>query len=335
MTKLGELAEQALEEIVQPELDVNRFIMSSPLAADEHPAAVFVALLSKKNTSKSIAMLNKIAKFFTSDKLDAVVFAWGNLRYQHAMAFRAKMQEVYSPGYVNLMLGQIRGVSKHAWQLGHMSAEDYQRIRVVRNIAHNDDTVGRSVSTKEISRLFTSFPDTEIGDRDRAILALLYGCGLRRGEICGLRLKDYDKGLKRLRVARKKGRVQYVYLSKGVQIALDKWMAYDGKILEDLGPMFYSLTNLEVNEEPVRPLCSDSIWRITKKAIKNSGIEGFTPHDLRRTYCTNLLSNGVDISIVQKLMGHKSINTTVRYDKRGEVEKQEAVAHLDDIPVLF
>lgn len=335
METLGELAEQALGEIVQPELDLDRFIISHPLAADEHPAAVFVALSSKNSTAKSIAMLNKIASFFTNGKLDAVSFAWGNLRYQHAMAFRTKMQEVYSPGYVNLMLGKIRGVSKHAWQLGQMSAEDYQRIRIIRNVAHNDDTVGRSISPRDIDRLFMSFPDTVIGDRDRAILSLLYGCGLRRGEICGLRPKDYDKSLKRLRVARKNGRVQYVYLSKGVKLALDKWIAYDAKILEDFGPLFYSLTSLETNSEPVRPLCSDSVWRIVKKAIKNSRIEGFTPHDLRRTYCTNLLGNGVDISIVQKLMGHKSINTTALYDRRGEKEKQEAVAHLDDIPVVF
>lgn len=335
MTELMELVEQARNTTAVPDDgDIDRFIMPHPLAADHHPAAVHVALVSKNNTRNVIGILNKIANYITGGTLDATNFSWGNLRYRHVMKVRQHMSEQYKPGYVNQILAHLRSVSLHAHHLGQMSADDYLRIKHVKNVPSIDETCGRSVSKQDIERLFMSFPDTLVGDRDRAVVALLYGCGLRRSEICKIRTCDYERDLNRLRVFQKRGRIKYTYLSKGVKKALDLWINYHGDITNFKHPLFWSLGNKESGGDR-KKLHPDSVYRILKRSIENAGIKTFSPHDLRRTYCTNLLENNVDIAIVQRLMGHKSVETTIRYDRRGEEAKQKAVEMLDDIPITF
>jgi integrase/recombinase XerD len=70
---------------------------------------------------------------------------------------------------------------------------------------------------------------------------------------------------------------------------------------------------------------SDTVWRIIQKRAKMAGIESFSPHDFRRTFCSDLLDAGVDIVTVQKLAGHSSPTTTAKYDRRGEETKRKAV----------
>jgi integrase/recombinase XerD len=72
----------------------------------------------------------------------------------------------------------------------------------------------------------------------------------------------------------------------------------------------------------------DAVWRILQKRGKLAGLEAFSPHDLRRTFCSDLLDAGVDIVTVQKLAGHASPVTTAKYDRRGEEAKRRAVQKL-------
>ena len=77
-----------------------------------------------------------------------------------------------------------------------------------------------------------------------------------------------------------------------------------------------------------RCMSSQAVLLIVQKRAQQSGVESFSPHDFRRTFCSDLLDAGVDIVTVQKLAGHASPVTTAKYDRRGEAVKRRAVQNL-------
>ena len=77
-----------------------------------------------------------------------------------------------------------------------------------------------------------------------------------------------------------------------------------------------------------RYLSSQSVLLIVQKRADQAGVKTFSPHDFRRTFCSDLLDAGVDIVTVQKLAGHASPSTTAKYDRRGESTKRNAVQNL-------
>ena len=75
-------------------------------------------------------------------------------------------------------------------------------------------------------------------------------------------------------------------------------------------------------------MSSQAVLLIVQKRDQQSGVESFSPHDFRRTFCNDLLDAGVDIVTVQKLAGHASPVTTAKYDRRREAVKRRAVQNL-------
>jgi integrase len=73
----------------------------------------------------------------------------------------------------------------------------------------------------------------------------------------------------------------------------------------------------------------DAVNAIAKKRAEEAGVDSFSPHDLRRTFCSDLLDANVDIVTVQKLAGHSSPTTTAKYDRRNEEVKRAAVQKLE------
>jgi integrase len=75
-------------------------------------------------------------------------------------------------------------------------------------------------------------------------------------------------------------------------------------------------------------MVKQSIYDMLARRAKQAGIENFSPHDLRRTFITDILEAGADLSTAAKLAGHKSPQTTMRYDKRDNKVKMQAVSLL-------
>jgi len=148
--------------------------------------------------------------------------------------------------------------------------------------------------------------DNAFESRDRAILELLYSCGLRVSELVGINLNDLDLNSMSVKVLGKGNKERMVPLGSKACSAIETYLRQrlDLKPKED---------HLFVNSRGGR-LTTRSIDRIIKKYAVRAGIpKNISPHVLRHTFATHLLGGGADLRAIQEMLGHKSLSTTQRY----------------------
>jgi site-specific recombinase XerD len=152
----------------------------------------------------------------------------------------------------------------------------------------------------------------------------MYSCGLRREEVTKLDLADFDENNRKFVVHGKRSKERTVYLAGGAVGALHDWLKVRG---EDPGPIFMEI-NKGSNLVLGKRLTNQEIYHLLKSRAKRAGVERFSPHDIRRTFISDLLEAGVDIANVARMAGHSSADTTARYDRRPEQAKQRAAMSL-------
>jgi len=163
-------------------------------------------------------------------------------------------------------------------------------------------------------------PDTLKGKRDRAILSVFLYHGLRREELCSLKVKDIceRRGVKHLRIHGKGGKLRYVPLHPETAGRIDEYLEASGHKEQFPTPLFRPVKN-NVDGNTDGAITAGSVYReVVKKYGEQVGLtmERFAPHALRATAATNALENEADIAKVQEWLGHANIATTRIYDKR-------------------
>ena len=309
-------------KLAKKKATISDLILSAPLTIEQHPVAVYLAGLNTKDGRRTMRQtLDKLAEIMTG-QADAFACNWGAVRFQHVMAARAVLMERYRPATVNKYLSALRGVMKAAWLLGYLSAEDYHKAVSIQSVRNQTLPAGREMERTEILQLLQACQqdDTVSGRRDAAIIAILYGTGLRRAEITQLMLADYDAGQQRFIVHGKGQKERYAYMSADVQHLVKAWLEERGN---GTGPFFCPIS--KAKRILPRQLSTQAIYYILQKRGEEAELAHFSPHDLRRTYVSTLLDKGVDISTVSRMAGHANIQTTTRYDRRADhVQKQAA-----------
>ncbi len=304
------------------------------LSLDRHPLAVYVAALpsdhSKRGATdaarRALAMLlDRGRDEIGPDVLRA--FPWSRLRYQHVQAIRAGLlKSGASPSTINTTLSHLRGVVREVWRLGYMGADEYERVRDVGNVKAETLPAGRALPSGELRAIFDNCAvgRSPGGSRDAGLFAVLYGAGLRRSEAAALNLSDFDRETGELRVRQGKGRKdRLAYATNGAAEALAAWLEARGTAP---GALFHPVTKggriepRRVTPQAIRDACA--------RRAEAAGVKHFTPHDLRRTFVSDLLDAGADVGSVQKLAGHANVQTTLRYDRRPETAKRKAAAML-------
>lgn len=304
--------------------------------AQQHPALVYLASLSPGSRRTMKAALDAMAALLTSGRCDALSLDWGEVRFQHGAALRAVLAEKYAPATANKMLAAWRGTLKAAWRLGILGSEDYGRAADLGSVRGETLPKGRALPGGELRALlavcandiYKDATPRPAGVRDAAILCVLYGGGLRRSEIIGLDVADYDRQNGALTVRRGKGsKARITYLPAGGQTRVARWLELrEQKGLPNEGPLFHPIHRSgKIFEER---MTDQAILALLQRRALGAGIRAFSPHDLRRTFISDLLDAGADIATVQKLAGHSNVQTTARYDRRGEVAKQRAASLL-------
>jgi site-specific recombinase XerD len=295
--------------------------------AERRPAVVYLARFGSPHSRLNLkCSLDLVARLASGGRSDAFGFDWPALRYEHVNAIRAALTERYAPASVNRHLAAVRGVLKECWRLGLMLAEDYQRAIDVEPARGTRLPAGRALSADELRRLFEACADgSKLGARNSALLAVLYAAGLRRSEIVGLSFGDWNPTDNALKVRGKGNRERLVYLNNGSLSAFEAWLAIRGQA-DGAAPIFVALDYDDELTE--RRLVPQTIFDTLKALGRKAKIDAFSPHDLRRSFISDLLDAGADIATVQRMAGHAKIETTARYDRRGERAKSQAATLL-------
>lgn len=332
--------EQIVVSII-PTTEILPFAEATPLTADRNPAVAYLSSLRVSGRQAMQFALNTLATELSGGHYDAFSFPWQTLRYQHTRAITTRLYELtkqtesgetvqrFSGSTVALIVTALRRVLKECWRLGLITAEEYQRAADVKPQRSQPLPKGRMLKDQEVEALLDScHKDQEpSGLRDAALISVLYASGLRRAEVVKLKLSDYGGEEQSLLVrSGKGGKDRITYLGAGTASVLEEWLGVRG---DEAGALFCPIRK---NNKIVlsRNLTPQSVLWVLQRRATEAGLIGegeslsFSPHDFRRTFISTLLENGNDVVTVQKLAGHSNIQTTARYDRRGEEAKKRA-----------
>ena len=185
------------------------------------------------------------------------------------------------------------------------------------------DALPRAISYADAERLLTQGPEegSEHYRRDRLVLELLYGAGLRVSELIGLKWEDVELEERILRVMGKGSKERIAPFGVPAQKLLEEWR--DITRVDDNGPLF------PPGKKGAERLTVRTVDRIVTRAARRVGLHGVTPHTLRHCYATHMLENGAPLKVVQDLLGHDSIAATQRYLRitPSQIKKSYLSAH--------
>lgn len=221
-------------------------------------------------------------------------------------------QRNYAPSTINLRLAAVRRLAYEAADAGLLSPDLAACIRRVKGAKRLGVRLGNWLSLEESRKLIDVPQGTSLRAlRDRAILAVLLGCGLRRVELSELRLEHLQRREGRWVVGDLIGKCRHlrtVPMPDWVKAAVDSWVTQaaisDGALFRAIG---------KTGKPWGDGFTPKVVWSVVKMAARGSELDAVAPHDLRRT-CARLCHQAVgEIEQIQFLLGHQSVQTTERY----------------------
>ena len=220
-----------------------------------------------------------------------------NPNYRSALRFLAKLKkEGYSNKSLNLVVQALK--SYFRFEGLDEDAEKLKSPKVPRSLP-------KSLTREDVKRLLNAVPLTR--KRDRLIILLLYGTGLRVSEVCNLKIKDIDFN-------------RGVLTVKGGKGAKDRIVPLSGSLLKEIDEyletrkdgseyLFVEIRREEKDKSSPKTVCS------LFKKYGNTANVSVTPHMLRHSFATHMLERGIDIRVIQEILGHSSLSTTQIYTK--------------------
>jgi len=216
-----------------------------------------------------------------------------------------------APGTINVRMAAVRRLAYEAADSGLLSPELAAGIHRVKGVRKLGSRLGNWLTAGEAAALW-QVPDgqTLTGKRNRAILAILLGCGLRRRELAELTLESLQRREERWATVDLigKGRhIRTVPVPNWVKETLDAWLTAAGI---ESGPLFQYVCR--AGKPWGHGISEKTVWRVVKKTAASMNIPRLAPYDLRR--CARLChDSGGELEQIQFLLGHASVQTTERH----------------------
>ena len=221
-------------------------------------------------------------------------------------------QRQYAPSTINLRLAAVRRLAYEAADCGLLSPDLAAGIRRVKGARRLGVRIGNWLTAEEGRRMIGAFGASALKQRrNRAMIAVLIGCGLRRAEAAALKFEDVQLREEHWVIADlngKGGHIRTVPMPNWVKTAIDEWAILAGI---NSGPLFRAIN--KAGRVWGNGFTPKVIWSIVKEGAANCGLVGLAPHDLRRTCARLCHQAGGELEQIQFLLGHVSIETTERY----------------------
>lgn len=217
-------------------------------------------------------------------------------------------------------VSHIRGLLDYAWRSGRSDRNVLDGFSLHDRVRK---TPPRVLTLDEAARLVKACPSRSPAQRrSRLVVLLLYGCGLRTSELCGLDVPDVDLETQELLVKKAKGnRQRTIPVPTAVWTELLAYLAARGG---KRGPLFRTQARRA-------RIAVTEVGQIVKAAVDRAGIEGkITPRTLRHTFGTHLMDRGVDVAVIASLMGHRTPAETGVYLHVLPGRAEDAVSRLQD-----
>lgn len=225
-------------------------------------------------------------------------------------AFVATLRERgLAPSSVERKVASIKGLHKFLVREGFTANHPTARLPLPKVPERLPDVL----SLEQVDALLAQpFPDGPLGLRDRALLEVLYGCGMRVSELTGLDVRDVDFDDGFVRVFGKGSKERLVPLGSMAGHALDAYIRRGRPFLRPKRSAYAADSALFVGARGGR-LSRQAVFRIIRDYGARVGLERLHPHTLRHSFATHMLEGGADLRALQEMLGHADISTTQVY----------------------
>jgi len=289
---------------------------------NQHRILQYLALLAaRRYTAATLAAvastLNTLRRQGTEGRQRALAADLTQTTSQDIVAFITAAQvSGLAPSTINTKLGLLTAFFEHLRDEGQMTQQPVRR----RHRLLTPTVLPKPMPDADLAAFFQVIDSV----RDRLLFLFMVRCGLRVSEACALTWEAIDRGAGTVRINRGKGQVdRIVYLSPDVEQTLEVWRAHH-------------TTGLYLFPSPQRHrahLFRSQINRLMDQYLVAAGLtRHYSPHCLRHTFATHLLNAGVPLEVLKELMGHHSIQLTLRYaqlyDSTKKHQYEQAMAQI-------
>lgn len=278
----------------------------------KNPAAAYILSLQSKLSREKISyFLHRVAKIITGMP-NVFECPWHALRRHHVQKVLNILQEEgLAPATMNIYLTAFKGVAYEAWTMTLIDQQAYEAIKKIKAMKGQRIVKGRALETDEVRAMFEVLAqDKSVKSiRDQAILAVLLGCGLRRSELVALDLSHVRWRDNALIIMGKGNKQRVAFMPDSASKRLKVWLQ---EVRGDSAGSLFTRIRRHGDVQMSR-ITSQAIYDLLRKIAALANIEQFSPHDLRRTFATQLMDHGIDMMTVRDMMGHAQITTTQTY----------------------
>jgi integrase/recombinase XerC len=270
---------------------------------------LFVEYLQIEKNSSTHTILN-----YQKDIEDFVAFMkqqglnqFAAVSYVHVRHYLTRLHEKeYARKTVARKVSSLRSLYRFMLREGFVSQNPFQMA----SLPKKTERLPKFFYQEELEELFkVSDENKPLGQRNQAILELLYGTGVRVSECCGMKTSDIDRMIETILIRGKGRKERYVPLGSYALEALDRYLSDGRKRLMKSNKHDYVFVNYKGD-----PISTTGVRKVLQKIIESTSLTmKISPHMLRHTFATHLLNEGADLRSVQELLGHSELSSTQIY----------------------